>query len=116
MILPHKLGRYQAKEFVPLLMLLAIIRGLPAFQKSCPVNPGNPSTIEDFKAGDASREPYQRATDLVAALQLSRGDWVADVGAGAGYYSMRLSEVVGPEEKYLPRTLPTRPCGGSMQE
>jgi predicted methyltransferase len=80
-------------------MLLAIIRGLPAFQESRPVNPGNPSTIEDFKAGDTSREPYQRASDLVTALQISRGDWVADVGAGAGYYSMRMSEFVGPDGK-----------------
>ena len=93
------LGRYQTRNIAPLLIQLAIIRGLPAFQESRPVNPGNPSTIEDFKAGDASRESYQRATDLVAALQISRGDWVADIGAGAGYYSMRLSEVVGPEGK-----------------
>jgi len=54
-----------------------------AFQQKPAVNAGNPSTIEDFKAGDASREPYQRATDLMAALEASQGDWVADVGAGA---------------------------------
>jgi precorrin-6B methylase 2 len=64
-----------------------------------PVNAENPSTLEDFKAGDVSREPYQNATGLVAALKVSRGDWVADVGAGSGYYSMRLAEVVGPEGK-----------------
>ncbi len=70
-----------------------------AFQDARPGNAGNPSTLEDFKAGDANREPYQKATGLVAALKLSRGDWVADVGAGAGYYSMRLAEIVGPEGK-----------------
>jgi predicted methyltransferase len=70
-----------------------------AFQDARPINAGNPSTLEDFKAGDANREPYQNATGLVAALKLSRGDWVADVGAGGGYYSMRLAEVVGPEGK-----------------
>jgi len=70
-----------------------------AFQQQSAVNAGNPSTIEDFKAGDANREPRQRATDLLAALQVSQGDWVADVGAGAGYYSMRLSEMVGPHGK-----------------
>jgi precorrin-6B methylase 2 len=64
-----------------------------------PVNAENPSTLEDFKAGDVSREPYQNATGLVAALKVSRGDWVADVGAGSGYYSMRLAEIVGPEGK-----------------
>lgn len=70
-----------------------------AFQGARPVNAGNPSTLEDFKAGDANREPYQNATGLVAALKVSRGDWVADVGAGGGYYSMRLAEIVGPEGK-----------------
>jgi predicted methyltransferase len=75
--------------------LAATISSLAAFQDARPVNPGNPSTLEDFKAGDAHREPYQRATDLLAALQVSQGDWVADVGAGAGYYSMRLAEMVG---------------------
>ena len=70
-----------------------------AFQQQSAVNAGNPSTIEDFKAGDANREPRQRATDLLDALQVSQGDWVADVGAGAGYYSMRLSEMVGPHGK-----------------
>src|ERR1019366_6793677 len=57
----------------------------------------SPSTLEDFKAGDANREPYQKSSDLLAALQVSQGDWVADVGAGAGYYSMRLADMVGPE-------------------
>ncbi len=59
----------------------------------------HPPTQEDFKADDATREPFQNATKLLAALQVSRGEWVADVGAGGGYYSMRLSEIVGPEGK-----------------
>jgi predicted methyltransferase len=70
-----------------------------AFQDTRQVNVENPSTLEDFKAGDVDREPYQNATSLIAALKLSRGDWVADVGAGHGYYSMRLAEIVGPEGK-----------------
>src|SRR5262249_40559990 len=70
-----------------------------AFQDARPANPENPSTLEDYKAADATREPYQNSTGLVAALKVSRGDWVADVGAGGGYYSMRLAEIVGPEGK-----------------
>src|SRR5262245_64016280 len=70
-----------------------------AFQDTRQVNVENPSTLEDFKAGDVDREPYQNATGLVAALKVSRGDWVADVGAGGGYYSMRLAEIVGSEGK-----------------
>jgi predicted methyltransferase len=78
---------------------LVTVSAMAAFQSTQPVNPGNPSTLEDFKAGDANREQYQNAAGLLAALQVSRGDWVADVGAGAGYYSMRLAEIVGPEGK-----------------
>ena len=79
------------------LIALAAMSSALLSQESRPVNPGNPSTIEDFQAVDASREPYQRATDLLAAIQVSAEDWVADVGAGAGYYSMRLADLVGAE-------------------
>jgi precorrin-6B methylase 2 len=58
-----------------------------------------PSTVEEFKADDAGRETSERTTDLVAALEVSPGDWVADVGAGTGYYSMRLAEKVGAKGK-----------------
>jgi predicted methyltransferase len=58
----------------------------------------NPSTLEDSNAGDARREPYQKPTELVAALRLSPGDW-ADVRAGAGYYSMELADAVGVERR-----------------
>jgi predicted methyltransferase len=77
------------------LIALAAVTSALLSQESRPISPGNPSTIEDFQAVDASREPYQKATDLLAALQVSAGDWVADVGAGNGYYSMRLAELVG---------------------
>ena len=79
---------------LPVLVLLAVTSSAGFAQTPAP-NPGNPSTLEDFKAGDIKREPTQRAKDLLAALEVSQGDWVADVGAGAGYYSMRLSEIVG---------------------
>src|SRR5260370_9988855 len=84
------------------LVVLAVALGSPlGFSQSTAPNTGNPSTLEDFKAGDANakRDSYQRATDVLKALDLSRGDWVADLGAGGGYYSMRLSDVVGPTGK-----------------
>lgn len=70
-----------------------------AFQAGPKPNLGNPSTIEDFKAGDANRESGQRATDVLAALQLKPGNWAADFGAGGRYYSMRIADVVGPRGK-----------------
>src|SRR5690348_5317171 len=65
-----------------------------AFQGARPVNIGNPSTVEDFRAGDANRE-NQRATNVVDALRLTTGNWAADDGAGGGYYSMRIADKVG---------------------
>jgi ubiquinone/menaquinone biosynthesis C-methylase UbiE len=58
-----------------------------------------PVTIRILKEADSSREQGQRATDILKVLDLSIGDWVADVGAGNGYYSQRLSEAVGPTGK-----------------
>ena len=85
--------------FLGLIVLATMIRLSPAFPQKSGVNAGNPSTLEDFKAGDENREPYQRASEVLKALEISWGDWVADVGAGAGYYAMRLSDLVGPEGK-----------------
>ncbi|HZU28885.1 MAG TPA: methyltransferase domain-containing protein [Bryobacteraceae bacterium] len=79
-----------------------------AAQEKRTPNTGNPSTIDDFKAGDANREAYQRATDIVSALQLSNGDWAADVGAGSGYYAMRLSDVVGRSGKVFAEDISDR--------
>lgn len=84
--------------FVRLIALAMAIFTAPSSQRPA-VNADNPVTIEDFKAGDEGREPHQRATDIVKAMEIARGDWVADVGAGAGYYSMRLSDLVGPGGK-----------------
>jgi hypothetical protein len=82
--------RWLAPFFPGLVLLATAIWPAFAFQQKSTVNAGNPSTLYDFKAGDQDREQNQRATDLLKALGVSRGDWVADVGAGAGYYSMRL--------------------------
>jgi protein-disulfide isomerase len=70
-------------------------------------NAGNPITLEDFKAGDTIRETWdRRATDTLQDLEGAAGDWAADVGAGAGYYAMRLSVLVGPDGKVFPKTSP----------
>ena len=52
-----------------------------------------------FKAQDEDREQYQRPNDVLKALELSSGDWAADVGAGNGYYSQRMAALVGPAGK-----------------
>ena len=42
------------------------------------------------------REAEEAPSKAIAALRIPKGAVVADVGAGSGYYTVRLSEVVGP--------------------
>jgi predicted methyltransferase len=44
---------------------------------------------------DPKRDEWQRPAELVAALALEPGMVVADIGAGTGYFSKRLSTAVG---------------------
>ncbi len=43
-----------------------------------------------------TRAAWQRPDRVIAALGLEPGDRVADVGAGAGYFTFRLADAVGP--------------------
>jgi len=52
-----------------------------------------------FKAQDEDREVHQRPGDVLKALEISRGAWVADVGAGNGYYAQHMADLVGPTGK-----------------
>lgn len=51
---------------------------------------------------DASpRDRWQRVDAIAAALAVEPGDWIADVGAGSGFLSFRLSPLVGPTGRVL---------------
>jgi protein-L-isoaspartate O-methyltransferase len=45
---------------------------------------------------EAAREKWQRVPDLVAAMRITEGARVADVGAGGGFLTVRLAAAVGP--------------------
>jgi ubiquinone/menaquinone biosynthesis C-methylase UbiE len=45
---------------------------------------------------DPARDAYQKPNEVVAALGLKAGEVVADVGAGSGYFALRLAQSVGP--------------------
>jgi ubiquinone/menaquinone biosynthesis C-methylase UbiE len=44
---------------------------------------------------DAARDSWQRVPDVFAALAIGEGSRVADVGAGRGYFTVRLAAQVG---------------------
>jgi len=44
---------------------------------------------------DPARDAYQKPHEVMAALALSEGETVADIGAGSGYFALRLAAHVG---------------------
>ncbi|MBI3410214.1 MAG: class I SAM-dependent methyltransferase [Planctomycetes bacterium] len=45
------------------------------------------------------REKEEHTSKLLPPLKIKKGDVVADVGAGSGYYTIKLAEIVGPKGK-----------------
>ncbi len=45
---------------------------------------------------DPERDAWQKPRELVRALGIAPGMWVADLGAGTGYFSRHLDAAVGP--------------------
>jgi ubiquinone/menaquinone biosynthesis C-methylase UbiE len=49
----------------------------------------------------SERETQEKPQLLIEALEIERGQTVADLGAGSGYYSFRIAPLVGPTGKVL---------------
>lgn len=45
------------------------------------------------------REKEEHASKLLPALKIEKGQHIVDLGAGSGYYTLRLAKEVGPEGK-----------------
>ena len=60
---------------------------------------GNPEDLAVYlaKLEGSERVEWQHPDAVVAALGLRAGDVVCDVGAGPGYFALRLAQAVGPE-------------------
>ncbi len=48
---------------------------------------------------DPARNAWQKPEEVVAKLGLKPGETVADIGAGSGYFTVRLARAVGPSGK-----------------
>lgn len=48
------------------------------------------------QVADDSREKTEKVSEVLAALQAEPGKRIADVGAGEGFYSLRIARAVGP--------------------
>jgi predicted methyltransferase len=48
---------------------------------------------------DPKRDAYQKPHEVLAALKIKPGEVIADIGAGSGYFTFRLSHFVGDKGK-----------------
>jgi arsenite methyltransferase len=48
---------------------------------------------------DPKRDAYQKPHEVIHALNLKSGEVIADIGAGSGYFTFRLSHFVGDKGK-----------------
>ena len=48
---------------------------------------------------DPKRDAYQKPREVLKALALKPGEVIADIGAGSGYFTFRLSHLVGEKGK-----------------
>ena len=55
------------------------------------------SSWKRFAYEGFDRDSWQQPELVIASLELEKGDRVADVGAGGGYFTFRLADAVGPE-------------------
>lgn len=59
------------------------------------------SIVSDHSGPEAERDAAGEARRVIDALGIGPGLRVADIGAGAGYHTVRLSPVVGPQGRVI---------------
>jgi predicted methyltransferase len=58
-------------------------------------------TIQRLSVIEADRDGWQRPDDIIRELNLKNGSSVVDLGSGAGYFALKLSDTVGPNGAVL---------------
>ena len=78
--------------------LAALAAGPVGGQHAPPRRFGNPADLDAYIARLASpaRDAWQKPDEVVAALGLKPGAVACDIGAGPGYFTLRLARAVGP--------------------
>ncbi len=59
------------------------------------------TTLNQLDAVEAERDQWQRPSEVIQALNLKDGDSVVDLGCGSGYFSLKLSDPIGPNGKVI---------------
>jgi ubiquinone/menaquinone biosynthesis C-methylase UbiE len=58
-------------------------------------------TLQRLTAVEAERDGWQRPADIIKALGVGPGSVVVDLGSGAGYFTLKLSDAVGPKGRVV---------------
>ena len=58
-------------------------------------------TLQTLTAVEAERDQWQRPSDVIQALNLKDGSVVVDLGSGAGYFTLKLSDTAGPSGEVI---------------
>jgi SAM-dependent methyltransferase len=81
--------------------------GMPADSFPAPSRPVA-SIVTDTWSSEAARDTAREAQRVMDLLQVRAGMTVADVGAGSGYYTVRLSPRVGPRGRVIAQDIMPR--------
>jgi predicted methyltransferase len=82
------LRKYRIRVALFLVAVVVVVALLSLANKSI-------NTIYVLNAVEAERDQWQKPSEVISRLNLKSGDVVADVGSGAGYFSLKLSPAVG---------------------
>jgi ubiquinone/menaquinone biosynthesis C-methylase UbiE len=88
------------RTFGPLLAASLLLSGPAAWAQTAVQHHPPESTSEYIRSlEDPKREEWQKPQDVIQKLELKPGEAVADLGAGSGYFTVRLARAVGPAGK-----------------
>ena len=59
------------------------------------------NTLRRLDVVEAERDHWQRPADVVRALDLREGNVVVDLGSGAGYFTLKISPIIGNRGEVL---------------
>jgi predicted methyltransferase len=76
-------------------------RAEPAQPRFPPAHREVASIVGDTYSTEDARDRIGEAEQVMQLAGVGKGMWVADVGAGQGYYTVRLARVVGPKGRVL---------------
>ena len=96
-------GRVLRCSFLPFLPVPPLLpRPAQRGQSACPASPASPQPAALFAPQDLGlleapdREQWQKPDQIMDSLLIAEGSVVADLGAGGGWFTARLSSRVGP--------------------